>query len=797
MGQYKISSHLKGGKLAAANVVKAANVLKNNLPKGKGKGNKNGASSPAGQSGDSGAGNPDAVPKITILYLLGKLKDGFMALVPILFKRDSVFAHYFVLFLVIVLLIGGISFAVRNKKAKRKGTKKKTLYDRIFGYRANLFFQQLDPTLPSTPRPTLAGRCDNTTFIENGTVCVNNKMPPPIQWVIDSDKIPELKDLPTSIKNKLSKDGVKFTVTIPWKSDGMIYSPDCEKTTFADGTPAYLLVDGGGFCKKIELEKPAIYAKYRYDPNYSKYTEFGDFVENPDPSSSLLEKVSAGEVCSIETAKKLGIYDKDTFYKRGYDTLRTYNNRIDATKTYSHMLCSTNTVNEDASSLCPLIENAGIGFTSKPGGKCVTAECPPGFEEDTKDPVICKKPIVDRIVQLNKRNDERYDDWYTIPNYHLGNRFSSSNNVHFAPCEAGNVPYFISDPVDGNSTEEDRIQECVDKSIYMGGKYADNSDFCPVSMIMKAGSNKADLENYYKRVTNTEDIPPIVKRNIEKQVASITADTFANLSLLTPQTENACNKINQDPDKLIEAYNICELLSKNEPGFINKFNGEPEPLVKLRTNAVKYSCQQLFGVPPADRGNPLIKNDNAIRIEKPTLNFPDAEQIQFDQYIKEYETEVQNKNTPLPTISAAAEQKRFVGIFKNNVPMILSLIVTLTLLSLIWVYRCPILSTVKGWWNITADIIGISNKFTIVPCPPIDEGSGSSGDSTSAPEGSAVSANSTAQKSAAKNPEKPSKVKEPSLLGKIGKIGNKIKDTVQGAQEARKVANELKADNRI
>ena len=681
MGKKKIKG---GGKLGAL-IGKAKGAFSKGKGKdapGKGKGES--GASPAASPPPPVAGNSptdvidDLTKKEGLQQLLNEnAKESFTtkllaflkAVGRFFFSREYPIAHYITLALVIIFLIYGFSLASSRSRQKKR-SKKRRWWERMLGPQISSY---ISPAPITENRPTIVGRCDNIDFIEkrvgNNGVCVSDKLPRPIQWIIDSDKIPELKELPQIIKDKLSKDGKRFSVTIPWKSDGMIYMPDCDKAVFADGTPAYLLVDGGGFCKKFELDKVMEMSKYRYIPEYSKYEGLDRYIGDADPNSSLVEKVSAGEVCSIQAAKDLGIFDNTRFYKPGYETIRTYNKNIDRNGAFTHKLCAESTVRDEASLLCPLVKNAGIGFTSKSGGKCITSECPTGFTEDKNDPTVCKKPIKEKIVPLNMRNDEQYDDWYTIPNYHLGNKYASSNTVHFAACPGNSIPYYAIDPVDNvtlDSDMKDQIDVCVDKSLYMGGKYSEVPNFCPVSLIKRVGSSRAELLNYYLQVSNNSEIPESEKQKIFRLVESIKGVNFSNLGPLSTETETACSRLNQDSDKLMEAYNICEQLARNEDSFMSKFTGEPSSLTKLRRDACKYSCQQLFGVPPEERNNPLATSENATRIEKPTLNFPDVEQIQFEEYIKEYEKETRDKEKELPVISAEPEKQNFVSLFTKG-----------------------------------------------------------------------------------------------------------------------------------
>ena len=146
----------------------------------------------------------------------------------------------------------------------------KDLLDRFVPtYKASMIAQNLAPytspihvpELQTTPREKIVGRCDNLKYMETslksgeGGMCTTTDVPAPITWVMDITKSDDYKNLPDQIKRRIGTDGSKNKVTIPWKSDGFVYSPDCEKATFADGTPANLYNDHGEYCKKKEVDK--------------------------------------------------------------------------------------------------------------------------------------------------------------------------------------------------------------------------------------------------------------------------------------------------------------------------------------------------------------------------------------------------------------------------------------------------------------------------------------------------------------------------------------------------------------
>lgn len=133
------------------------------------------------------------------------------------------------------------------------------------------------PELKTNPREKIVGRCDNLKYMETslnsgeGGMCTTTDIPKPISWVIDITKSDDYKNLPDQIKKRVGTDGSKNKVTIPWKSDGFVYSPDCEKATFADGTPANLYNDHGEFCKKKEVDKIKYKDAWRIKKQFSYY----------------------------------------------------------------------------------------------------------------------------------------------------------------------------------------------------------------------------------------------------------------------------------------------------------------------------------------------------------------------------------------------------------------------------------------------------------------------------------------------------------------------------------------------
>lgn len=401
-------------------------------------------------------------------------------------------------------------------------------------------------------------------------------------------------------------------------------------------------------------------------------------------NQGIVNKVSAGEVCSIETAKKLGIFQENIYYKPQYSFLKTYNNELDTSENRNDFkLCTVNTVQNNSSPLCTLTPNAGIGFTTKTGyNKCITAECPPGFNEDENNPSLCKKPTVFKTYSLNERNDERWYDWFTVPNYHLGNKYSSSNEMHFKPCKDNMLPNYAIDPVDKTAkdwTSKDNIGECIDKNIYFAGKYANTTDYCPAAMIKKYGSSRQDLINHYMRLLNTETPTATEIREILELEILIKNSKIENVDIPTNEMATACSKVNTT-ERLEEVYQICEQLSKNEEAFVGKFVNDPESLRNLRTKLTKYNCHTLFC---ASKNS--IEN-NATRIDKDPICFEDVGKMQFDKMIEQYNEEKKAKEKELPPITSDISKQEFLTTIKTGFFRIATYFVIFLVIYLIYKY---------------------------------------------------------------------------------------------------------------
>jgi hypothetical protein len=333
------------------------------------------------------------------------------------------------------------------------------------------------------------------------------------------------------------------------------------------------------------------------------------------------ETVSKGEVCSIETAKNLKIDDiveNNVHYLTPYSDVMTYNEKIDnLDNTRQFMLCEPIN-NNIVAPVCAL--EAGFGFTKLRNpttlefDKCVTVECPDGF---TTDGLKCIKPKIQKTVLKRNVIDERWYDWFMIPNYQLGNKYIRVDGVNYAPCDKNSVPSYSTDPVDNErkyltSNEKDEVDKCIPKDTYFGGKYFTSETYCPIAWVYRAGATKENLEKMYKEKINAldsseEGTPELdtlknkLNTLIHSEIYDPIIDYGFNDNIRTPRSEDAkqaCEILNNDPLKKENALLICSTIKDlGEDATINKFmkeNQEDEKTAKKRYLRATQACHTLF-----------------------------------------------------------------------------------------------------------------------------------------------------------------------------------------------------------
>lgn len=325
-------------------------------------------------------------------------------------------------------------------------------------------------------------------------------------------------------------------------------------------------------------------------------------------------EVSPGEVCTIDQAKnKLGIYDAANYFKAsaGYGDVRVYNAARDDPSNQPYDLCIQSASGNDAYANCAL--EHGVGFTRKAGspGVCATASCPTGFEAEPRG--VCRKPLNDFVLSKRARCDERWYDWFMVPNYHLGNNYKAGDKPGecLAPCPAGNVPTYATDPVDGANvdfTSKTDLTKCVSREDYFGGKYAKGSEYCPVAWVTRmAATPKYFSDNARAGLQQVIDATggeanehaAAVREGLEEKTKDLAKKAAGVLELVEPLTQTqaaACAKMNTE-DRLREAYAVCEQVRDDETRFARKLEeemGDDEAAQNQKIAVIKTACTALF-----------------------------------------------------------------------------------------------------------------------------------------------------------------------------------------------------------
>jgi hypothetical protein len=335
------------------------------------------------------------------------------------------------------------------------------------------------------------------------------------------------------------------------------------------------------------------------------------------------ETVSAGEVCSIEVAKQLGIANiaNNRHYINSYSDVTTFKEN----DTNFYKLCeTTRTDNSRVAPLCVLQSNAGFGFTKNRSSgsieydKCITSECPTEFTEDPTNPNSCIKPRRENRVLENTLSEERWYDWFMIPDYHLGNKYTRVDNKNYGPCIKGTIPSYGTDPVDNTKlsafkSRNDEIEKCVPKDIYFRGKYGNSETYCPMTWIFRAGATKTDLKNIYldliNRIENTKNGGNENLDALKKKI-----DTLIHDDIYTPvvqydfkdyvgepntaEAKLACSYFANDPDKKDLARQICSTISDvGKEKYIERLmndNTEDEITAKKKYIRAIQACHTIF-----------------------------------------------------------------------------------------------------------------------------------------------------------------------------------------------------------
>lgn len=340
--------------------------------------------------------------------------------------------------------------------------------------------------------------------------------------------------------------------------------------------------------------------------------------------------ISVGEYCTLIRAKQLGIFDDKKFessvkkapFSAEYGDLKTYNQTIDTKDNRLKTLCKTVVQGSDTDDATTeayphCIDVKGPGFVKRAKSapespyQCRVYDCPPGF---TPTGDFCSKEPMYKDALIDKRShcDERWYDWFMLPNYHLGNKYyEEAVGKCYVPCPDKYVPYYLVDPVDESRMGlfgDNKMTQCVPKAEYFAGKYAQNSDYCPLAWIFRLYTCNKDhakqliqqkrdaLKASYPNDTTTIFANASSEDNVNKEAMYISSQSqkiIENVAFPKDAMLQACNALNTK-ERLDTAYMICERLNKE--GNLNLTGGEDSgSLINGNRNEVlRQACNAVF-----------------------------------------------------------------------------------------------------------------------------------------------------------------------------------------------------------
>jgi len=328
------------------------------------------------------------------------------------------------------------------------------------------------------------------------------------------------------------------------------------------------------------------------------------------------------EICTIARAEQLGIYNG---YHKSYnndangnkfDDLKTYDQVKDTAENRTKNFC---TYNVDDTSTRNCIDQYGIGFTkitdSTNGSICQMNDCPPNFSA-TPDGK-CIKPLIDAEIDKRSKCDERWYDWFIVPNYHLGNGVYSSNigtgGTCYSACKEYQVPAYYTDPVDDTILDYVTIEDltkCVSRKDYFYGKYSFGSDYCPLAWIHRINSttnaNKIILNRLYDNYNTSNMVtsafntyannPTKIESDAYDIMVKASSEPYDMLDLpLSKEMKNACDNLS-NKDRLTDAYNWCLELKNNETEYRDRIIRESGTATDIdsKIGIMKQACNNIF-----------------------------------------------------------------------------------------------------------------------------------------------------------------------------------------------------------
>lgn len=307
----------------------------------------------------------------------------------------------------------------------------------------------------------------------------------------------------------------------------------------------------------------------------------GKCVIMNDIDDYSIKSISTGEVCTIETAKMYGVFGKDKYFnniipKSEQSDINLYVNNSNNKLNYS--LCSID--NNHAYQNCALSTRnpwKTINDTNKYCMLPIDITLPDKLMYNDVTKQIDKPPNIPLFQGKNKYCQEKWYDWFSIPDYHLGNVVFSdtSNNKCYSPCEIGALP------------NEDTFDKCIMKDKYQYGLYKSSFHYLPIAIIVLFGSTKEDLlkmhqtimtytrseinkkgdltmdyELYNNILTNErtrDNIFQDIRKDLKHHIQKLLSLPFDDTNIIPPNPNIQSLSANiMTKDRMVDAYEIAK-----------------------------------------------------------------------------------------------------------------------------------------------------------------------------------------------------------------------------------------------
>lgn len=325
---------------------------------------------------------------------------------------------------------------------------------------------------------------------------------------------------------------------------------------------------------------------------YSSDTTYNN--NNAILSDENVSDIEIGKQCTYKIAEEYNIsknnkFDVSIISKTDQDKINKY---IDD-KEYSYSLCDK--INNNFYYNCAL-DKKNIWLTKDNNNKCKINEnivLPPNKLEKNENITSLKKPqqftaikdISDLSDDTNILCNERWYDWFTIPDYHNGNKYTKEivNGVYtcLKPCNFGSI--ISSDTKDSSAFLGDIKNKCINRDLIDNGRLKNTLLFTPYAIIFLFGLTKNDLIDLYKYELN--NIQSIIDENNNKSEKLYDFEIHNNLFKEIKENDKTLEKIVNDI-KIVMKRSIRQLVT--EP--ISHLNIIPphDNLAKLNEEPKKY-----------------------------------------------------------------------------------------------------------------------------------------------------------------------------------------------------------------